>query len=72
MVEIIQTIMLAAPSTHFIVMAQAVLYRGAANVWPQFMWLGDRRALFTLSRLPLSQVRCRGLKGVNVPGAPCQ
>jgi ABC-2 type transport system permease protein len=52
MVEIIQTIMLAAPSTHFIVMAQAVLYRGAgfSVVWPQFMWLaGIAAALFTLS-----------------------
>ncbi|HWU63644.1 MAG TPA: ABC transporter permease [Ensifer sp.] len=37
----IQTIMLAAPNTHFIALAQAILYRGAglSVVWPQFVWL---------------------------------
>jgi ABC-2 type transport system permease protein len=37
MPEIIQTIMLAAPNTHFVILAQAVLFRGAglATVWPQ-------------------------------------
>ncbi|MBX5227308.1 ABC transporter permease [Rhizobium sp. NLR9b] len=41
MPEAIQTIMLAAPNTHFITMAQAILYRGAGfvTVWPQFVWL---------------------------------
>ncbi|MFN7104692.1 MAG: ABC transporter permease, partial [Pseudorhizobium sp.] len=41
MPEMIQTIMLAAPNTHFILLAQAILYRGAglAVVWPQFLWL---------------------------------
>jgi ABC-2 type transport system permease protein len=37
MPEIIQNIMLAAPNTHFVILAQAVLFRGAglALVWPQ-------------------------------------
>jgi ABC-2 type transport system permease protein len=52
MPEIIQTIMLAAPNTHFITMAQAILYRGAgfSTVWPQFLWLAVIAAiLFGLS-----------------------
>ncbi|WP_157019110.1 ABC transporter permease [Mesorhizobium xinjiangense] len=38
MPEIIQTIMLAAPNTHFVILAQAILFRGAGLgiVWPQF------------------------------------
>ena len=34
----IQDLMLAAPNTHFVVMAQAILFRGAGLdvVWPQF------------------------------------
>ncbi len=38
MPQIIQDIMLAAPNTHFVILAQAVLFRGAglAVVWPQF------------------------------------
>lgn len=38
MPEFIRDIMLAAPTTHFILLAQAILYRGAgfAIVWPQF------------------------------------
>ena len=41
MPEVIQTIMLAAPNTHFILLAQAILYRGAglSVVWPQFLSL---------------------------------
>ena len=37
MPEIIQNIMLAAPNTHFVILAQAVLFRGAglSVVWPQ-------------------------------------
>jgi ABC-2 type transport system permease protein len=37
MPELIQNIMLAAPNTHFVILAQAVLFRGAgiAVVWPQ-------------------------------------
>ncbi|CAH1687196.1 ABC transporter family protein YhhJ [Hyphomicrobiales bacterium] len=38
MPDIIQTIMLAAPNTHFVMLAQAILFRGAglSVVWPQF------------------------------------
>ncbi|MEF3130982.1 ABC transporter permease [Rhizobium sp. 268] len=52
MPEAIQTIMLAAPNTHFVTMAQAILYRGAgfSVVWPQFVWLaGIAAVLFTFS-----------------------
>ncbi len=39
MPEIVQYLMLAAPNTHFVMLAQAILYRGAglAVVWPQFV-----------------------------------
>tara|TARA_R110000868_G_scaffold218653_4_gene469478 strand:- start:743 stop:1867 length:1125 start_codon:yes stop_codon:yes gene_type:complete len=38
MPDFVQTIMLAAPTTHFVKMGQAILYRGAGLdvVWPQF------------------------------------
>ena len=41
MPEIIQAIMFAAPNTHFVMLAQAVLFRGAdlAIVWPQLVAL---------------------------------
>lgn len=41
MPEIIQTIMLAAPNTHFTIMAQAILFRGAGLdvIWPQLLVL---------------------------------
>lgn len=41
MPEIIQTVMLAAPNTHFVILAQAVLFRGAGLnvVWPQILAL---------------------------------
>ena len=34
----VQQIMLAAPTTHFVMLAQGILYRGAdlSAVWPQF------------------------------------
>lgn len=39
MPEFVQTVMLAAPTTHFVTLAQAVLFRGAglSVVWPQFL-----------------------------------
>ncbi len=49
MPEAIQAIMLAAPNTHFVALAQAVLFRGAgfAVVWPQLaMLLGIGLLLF--------------------------
>ena len=41
MPQIIQYIMLAAPNTHFVILAQSVLFRGAdfSVVWPQFIAL---------------------------------
>jgi ABC-2 type transport system permease protein len=52
---LVQNIMLAAPNTHFVALAQAILYRGAgfANVWPQFLALGAIGTvlfLFSLAR----------------------
>ena len=37
--EVIQAIMLAAPNTHFVILSQAILFRGAGLdvVWPQFL-----------------------------------
>jgi ABC-2 type transport system permease protein len=52
MPEIVQTIMLAAPNTHFVMLAQAVLYRGAGLdvVWPQLVALiAIGAALFAVS-----------------------
>ncbi|HSH47727.1 MAG TPA: ABC transporter permease [Halomonas sp.] len=56
MPEIIQNIMLAAPTTHFIELAQSILFRGAGMriVWPQLLALtaiGGVFFLFALSRL---------------------
>ena len=41
MPEIVQQLMLAAPNTHFVTLAQSILYRGAGLdvVWPQFVAL---------------------------------
>jgi ABC-2 type transport system permease protein len=41
MPQAVQMVMLAAPTTHFVMLAQAILYRGAglAVVWPQFLAL---------------------------------
>lgn len=55
MPEFVQFIMLAAPNTHFVMLAQAILYRGAglAVVWPQFLSLiliGTALFSFSLAR----------------------
>jgi ABC-2 type transport system permease protein len=41
MPEIVQNLMLAAPTTHFVSAAQGILYRGAGLdvVWPQFLFI---------------------------------
>lgn len=41
MPELVQTLMLAAPTTHFVELGQAILYRGAGLdvVWRPFFWL---------------------------------
>ena len=45
--QIVQAIMLVAPTTHFVMLAQAILFRGAGFdvVWPQFLALGAIGAL---------------------------
>jgi ABC-2 type transport system permease protein len=45
---LVQYVMLAAPTTHFVMMAKGILYRGAgfSIVWPQFVALGGIGALF--------------------------
>lgn len=57
MPEIVQFIMLAAPNTHFVMAAQAILYRGAGVdvVWPQFIALFVIGAIFF--RFSLSRFR---------------
>jgi ABC-2 type transport system permease protein len=44
----VQVVMLAAPTTHFVRLAQAILYRGAGleAVWPQFLAIAAIGALF--------------------------
>ncbi len=44
----VQDIMLAAPTTHFVALSQAILYRGAglSVVWPQFLALAAIGAVF--------------------------
>lgn len=52
MPEFVQTVMLAAPTTHFVMLAQSILYRGAgfSVVWPQFLALaGIGAVLFLLA-----------------------
>ena len=52
MPELVQTIMLAAPTTHFVEIGQAILYRGAGLdvVWQPFLWMALIGAvLFALS-----------------------
>lgn len=48
MPELVQNVMLAAPTTHFVKMAQAILYRGAGLdvVWPQFLAIVAIGAVF--------------------------
>ncbi len=48
MPELVQQVMLVAPTTHFVQLAQAILFRGAGLdiVWPQFLALAGIGALF--------------------------
>lgn len=55
MPEIVQWLMLPAPKTHFVILAQSVLFRGAGLdvVWPQLLALfaiGAILFLFSLQR----------------------
>ena len=48
----VQTLMLAAPTTHFVAVGQAILFRGAGLtvVWPEFLVLAAiGAALFAIS-----------------------
>jgi ABC-2 type transport system permease protein len=52
MPELVQLVMLAAPTTHFVLLAQAILYRGAgvSVIWPQLIALAViGTAFFSLS-----------------------
>lgn len=53
MPEIVQDMMLAAPTTHFVELGQAILFRGAGMevVWKQFLALGVIGAAFFLLSL---------------------
>ena len=55
MPQIVQTFMLAAPTTHFVSFAQAILYRGAGFdvVWPSFLAIIVIGAAFFLLALAL-------------------
>jgi ABC-2 type transport system permease protein len=48
MPEMVKTVMLAAPTTHFVALAQSILYRGAGlgTVWPQLLALAAIGAAF--------------------------
>ena len=50
---IVQTVMLAAPTTHFVKLAQSILYRGAGLdvVWPQFVAITGIGLVFFLIAL---------------------
>lgn len=53
MPELVQQIMLVAPTTHFVDLAQAILYRGAglSIVWPQLLAIGGIGTLFFLGAM---------------------
>jgi ABC-2 type transport system permease protein len=55
MPELIQTVMLAAPTTHFVNLSQAILFRGAGFdvVWPSFLAIAVIGAAFFLIALAL-------------------
>ncbi len=55
MPQLVQDIMLAAPTTHFVSMAQAILYRGAGLevVWPQILALAAIGTVFFSAALIL-------------------
>lgn len=53
MPELVQTVMEAAPTTHFVALAQGILYRGAGIdvVWPQFLAMAAIGVVFFLLAL---------------------
>jgi ABC-2 type transport system permease protein len=61
MPEIIQNLMALAPTTHYVALAQSVLFRGAGldMVWPQFLMV----ALIGAAFLTLAHHRLRSTIG---------
>jgi len=55
MPDLVQNIMLVAPTTHFVSLAQAILYRGAGMdvVWPQMLALVGIGVVFFSAALAL-------------------
>jgi ABC-2 type transport system permease protein len=53
MPELVQQIMLVAPTTHFVDLAQAILYRdaGLSIIWPQLLAIGGIGTLFFLGAM---------------------
>ena len=53
MPQLVQDVMLAAPTTHYVMLAHAVLFRGAVLdvVWPQFIAIGAILFALALGRL---------------------
>src|SRR5690606_10638963 len=53
MPELVQQIMLAAPTTHFVALAQAILYRAAGfpTVWPYMLAIAGIGTLFFVAAL---------------------
>jgi ABC-2 type transport system permease protein len=53
MPELVQQVMLVAPTTHFVELAQAILFRGAdlTIIWPQLLALATIGSLFFLGAL---------------------
>ena len=53
MPDVVQTLMLAAPTTHFVKLAQTILFRGAGFdvAWPQFLAMALIGAIFFLIAL---------------------
>ena len=66
MPEFVQQIMLAAPTTHFVMLAQGILFRGAglSVVWPQFLALALIGAVLVQYR-PRSLPQDHRLDGVG-------
>jgi ABC-2 type transport system permease protein len=61
MPELVQNIMLVAPTTHFVELAQAILFRsaGPSIVWPQLLALAVIGTVFFLGALPRLRVSLR-------------
>lgn len=61
MPELVQSIMLVAPTTHFVELAQAILFRsaGPSIVWPQLLALGVIGTVFFLGALSRLRVSLR-------------